>query len=141
MRLLFRRIPSLKTLQRTTCAKNKPAARRIGIVKAVSYQRKGNLTMKLQHYGKIAILTLGIALTATFAGPSTAQANHRDWDRDDDWRDWDSYHHRRYHSYYYHRHPRGAYYRYYAPRTYVYYRGHRGYWDDRAGVRVFIRLP
>lgn len=96
--------------------------------------------MKLKHYGKTVILTLGIAMMAVFGGSSTSQAHDRDgrdWDRD-------RYHHSRYyHRHYwdYHRHPRGAYYRYYTPRTYVYYRGDRGYWDNRGGVRVFIRIP
>lgn len=93
--------------------------------------------MKQHTYGKTAVLALGLFLLATIAGTGTSQAQPRHNGKDH--RDWKN-HNRHYSHQDQRRHSRGGYYRYYAPREYVYYRNHRGYWEDRGGIRFFIRI-
>ena len=72
-------------------------------------------TLKQNHRGFLAIAALSVTFMLATAGPSFGD----DHFRHDDKGYWDAHHH------YHH---------------YDYYQNHRGYWDERNGVRIFINL-
>lgn len=89
--------------------------------------------MKMPNITKTTAVILGTLCLTLFAGAADVQAH--DWKKD---KKWDKKH--KHHSYSHRHDSRGPYVRFYTPRTYVYYKSHRGYWESRNGIRVFIRV-